>query len=191
MQLNDMQRGADPIRIMLAGHLSASDLSRVCSAMKNSTPHVTRNTVLDEGLLDSISKTALLKSRAISLIPHEVKNNPQIAKLLRVAKQSEELVTDKDMVRWWQSLDRIIKKQYNIMPKHDLISPIMARVKKEQAILQDELAASELSDYEADINAGKVSDDKKQSESSEEEKKKQAEAELAEIKKIERKNNVG
>lgn len=146
MQLADIHDDVDPFRTLLAGHMLPHDLTNICSQLKNESlirsMSPDRNTLLSEGFMGSIGKAAMLKSRATTLIPADLKKNPDVMKLMDATKSSEVAVTDGDLAKWWPAMAAALAKHYKVSNVRDMVTGARRAVDAASEKLEAEAAAS-------------------------------------------------
>lgn len=139
MQLSDIRiEEAAPLRSLLAGHMSAAQLSRVCSAVRNTPAGAPPNGVIGEQLAGAIGKAAMLKSKAATAIPAELRGHPDIAKMLEVAGKMDAPVTDPSMEKWVAKLAKLVGTKFKVDPA------AIAKIAIPKAKAEAEKAAAEL-----------------------------------------------
>ncbi len=157
MQLADIHDDIDPFRTLLTGYMSPHDLTYICSQLRNESLQrsVTPigNTLLSEGFLGSVGKAAMLKSRAATLIPADLKKNPAVAKLMDATKSSETAVTDDSLAKWWPAMAAALAKHYGVSNNNEMMAGARRAVD----------AASEKLNAEAEESASETSSDREHS----------------------------
>jgi len=161
MQLAEIRTDFDPIRMLLTGYLAREDLARICSTIRNAPAGVVRNDLLDEGLMGNLGRAAMLKSKAATLIPSDLKKNEAIAKLIDAAKKSEETVADEGMAKWWQAAGKAIGAHYKV-DGAALVAAVLPKIKSESDKLNAELRAGQADTDDSRGKADELSKMKKE-----------------------------